>query len=342
MDLTFPLAVVLSGGNALGAYQAGVLQVLQEANLEPDWVCGGSVGAINGAIIAGNAPDSRVAQLRAFWRPGEVEASGGPADEWRRTLAVSAALVAGRADAFLPRNLLFPGFPLGNAEPPSLFDTLPLRASLPSFVDFDRLNAGAPRFIATAVDLENGDDVVFDTSVAPIGPDHLRASAALLPVFPPVEIDGRLLGDAGISANLPLDSVLDSLTDERIFIVAVDLLPLAARRPATLTEVADRMQDLTFANQSRRAITAWSRVFAERAAGGRPTPAATLIHLVYADQGREVVGKAFDFSPTTLRDRWDMGARDATAMLAMMNDGRISIEERPGLHVHRLHFGPAT
>src|SRR5262245_53276554 len=61
------IALVLQGGGALGAYQAGVYQALQEVGLEPDWVAGVSIGAINGAIIAGNPPELRIEKLRAFW-----------------------------------------------------------------------------------------------------------------------------------------------------------------------------------------------------------------------------------------------------------------------------------
>jgi NTE family protein len=61
------LALVLQGGGALGAYQAGVYQAMHEANIMPDWVAGVSIGAINAAIIAGNPPHRRIAQLHAFW-----------------------------------------------------------------------------------------------------------------------------------------------------------------------------------------------------------------------------------------------------------------------------------
>ena len=158
----------------------------------------------------------------------------------------------------------------------------------------------------------------------------------MMPVFPPVDVEGRLLADAGISANLPLDAVLGALTDERLLLVAVDLLPPEGRRPTTLSEVAERQQDLVFAAQSRRAITAWGRLFAERAAAGRPAPAVTLLHLIYADQEREVVGKAFDFSAATIAERWGKGVRDAGKMIRMLEDGRIVVGDKPGLHVHRL------
>src|SRR5215813_13628884 len=62
------IVLVLQGGGALGAYQAGVYQALQEAGIEPDWVIGTSIGAINASIIAGNTPENRLPRLREFWR----------------------------------------------------------------------------------------------------------------------------------------------------------------------------------------------------------------------------------------------------------------------------------
>jgi predicted acylesterase/phospholipase RssA len=61
------IALVLQGGGALGAYQAGVFEALAEAGIEPDWIAGISIGAFNSAIIAGNPPEARVDKLRQFW-----------------------------------------------------------------------------------------------------------------------------------------------------------------------------------------------------------------------------------------------------------------------------------
>lgn len=333
------LALVLAGGAALGAYQGGVYEVLHGAGMLPDWVSGGSAGAVNGALIVGCPPAERVARLRGYWRPGVTQAAdGGPIDDWRRSMAVLTSIVTGRVDLFGPRNLMIPAWPFGNTEPPSLFDTTPLDAALAEIVDWDMLNSGHPRFTATTVDVDTGEDVIFDSTRMQLTPQHVRASGAMLPAFPPVEIEGRLFGDAGISANLPLDTVLEESDGGRRLVIAVDLLPPMAPRPRTLTEVASRLQDLNFAMQSRRAIAGWQRLFAERLRGpdAGNVGAVTLIHLIYADQQREVVGKAFDFSPATIRDRWDRGARDAAEMLASLADGRIVIAEKPGLHVHQI------
>src|SRR6266498_2559859 len=71
------VVLVLQGGGALGAYQVGVYQALHEAGIEPDWVIGTSVGAINGALIAGNPPERRLERLHAFWERVEQHAGVG-------------------------------------------------------------------------------------------------------------------------------------------------------------------------------------------------------------------------------------------------------------------------
>lgn len=313
--------LVLSGGNALGAYQAGAIDALLGAGIEPAWVAGGSIGAINGAILCGNAPGDRVARLRDFWGPADAPPAWPGFETARRTAAVAATLAGGRPGLFAPRAPWEPH--------PGLYDTDPLAATLARLVDFERLNAGSPRFTATAIDVESGEDVAFDTARGSVTPERLRASGALIPVFPPVEVDGRLLGDAGISLNLPLDAVLAEAAGETT-IVAIDLLPLAAPRPATLGDTIARIQDLTFAVQSRRAIAAWGSLLAAR---GDAAPAVTLLHLSYAAQGDEVSGKAFDFSAPSVAQRWRTGAADMTRALAALADRRV--QPRPGLTLLR-------
>jgi len=333
------LALVLSGGNALGAYQAGAYQALEEAGLEPDEVAGASAGAINGALICGNPQGRRLERLAAFWRPSGTDeglALAGMQEDARRTAAAGLTLATGRADTFVPRSLWERWWASnGPAEAASLYDTRPLAATLERLVDFDLLNAGRPRFAATALDVESGEDVVFDTARHRITADHLRASAAMIPAFPPVEVEGRLLADAGLSANLPLDAVLSRPVAGRLLCITLDLLPLGAPRPRSLGAATERMQDLVFASQTRRAFAAWQAIFDERAArGGSAVPAITVLRLAYADQAREVSGKAFDFSPRSVRGRWDAGYRDMTDALAQVRAGGIATEQ-PGLAVYR-------
>jgi NTE family protein len=249
------LALVLSGGNALGAYHGGAYQALHEAGWLPDRVVGASAGAVSGAVICGNAAEQRMTRLEALWRPspgagGEPEA--GPAEELRRTNAVAYSMAMGQPGIFAPRSIYGPWWnPFGNTEPASLYDATPLDRTLSQLVDFDRLNAGAPRFSLTAVDVESGEDILFDTTTHALGADHVRASSALLPAFSPVEIGGRMLADAGLSLNLPLDTVLSEASERPLLCIAVDLLPLRGPRPTTLGEAIVRMQDIVFAAQSR-------------------------------------------------------------------------------------------
>jgi NTE family protein len=204
--------------------------------------------------------------------------------------------------------------------------------TLERLADFELLNSGTPRFTVTAVDIESGEDIVFDTRTHRIVPEHIRASAALLPVFAPVDIGGRLLGDAGISANLPLDSVLSEPSDRPLLCIAIDLLPLGAPRPETLGGTVARMQDLMFATQSRRAIAAWQALYDERARNGDPG-SVTILHIAYANHAREVSGKAFDFSPQSVAERWASGRDDLAGALAALDGGAVAAGEA-GLGVY--------
>ncbi|RZM17867.1 MAG: patatin-like phospholipase family protein, partial [Sphingomonas sp.] len=223
----FDVVLVLSGGNALGAFEAGVYEALHEHSLQPDWIIGASIGAINGALITGSAPDRRIETLRTFWRPAP---SGAPPLPWlsaletsRRTNAVGWSATLGRPGIFGP---LMSSLTPWTDNQPSIFETNQLVTTLEKLVDFDCLNMSQCRYTATAVDLETGDDVIFDSAAMQVGPDHVRASAALPVAFPPVEIDGRWLVDGGLSANLPLDPVLSEPPPRPTLCIAVDLLPL--------------------------------------------------------------------------------------------------------------------
>lgn len=327
------LVLVLGGGNALGAFEAGVYQALHDHDLMPDWIVGVSVGAINGGIIAGTAPSQRIDALRTLWRPDGTPAdwpvfgmgNGSPwAETARRTAAATWTLTAGRPGMFGP---LLSSLAPWTDRHPSLFETDRMAAMLAELIDTDELNAGRCRFTATAVDLATGLDVVFDSRDRRIEPRHIRASAALPVAFPAVEIDGRWLVDGGLSANLPLDPVLAAPAARPMLCIAVDLLPLAQPLPRTLGDTATRMQDLIFAAQSRRTIARWQTIHA-----GRDDIAVTLAPIVYADQRIEVAGKAMDFSGPTIARRWAAGRTAAERLIADLAAGSLPIG-RPGLHV---------
>lgn len=326
----FDVVLVFSGGNALGAFEAGVYEALHYSGLQPDWVVGASIGAINGALIAGSAPERRVDNLRAFWRPtvASVASTGMPwLETGRRTNAVTWTAMTGRSGIFGP--LLSALWPWTDVRP-SLFETNQLETTLAGIVDFDLLNEGPCRFTATAVDVQTGADVVLDSAMIRIGPAHIRASAALPVVFPPVEVDGRWLADGGLSANLPLDPVLAAPPTRATLCIAVDLLPLTGAVPATLGEAAGRMQDLIFAAQSRRTIARWQTVYA-----GRDDVQVTLVRLPYSDQQDEVAGKALDFSGPTVAQRWLAGHRAGVAVAAGLASGSFGFAEA-GLSVRTV------
>ena len=331
-DRPYRIALVLSGGNALGSWQAGAFAALATRGIAPDWVSGASAGSINAAMIAGNTAEQAVGRLREFWTPAP---NGGAAwwpaeiDAWRRTAAVSAGLAIGRFDAFSPRPFFGEPWASAGEGVASVFDTAPMAAMLRRSVDWDRVASGPTRLSIAAVDLASGVDVVFDSARERLGPDHVRASSALLPAFPAVEIGGRHYVDAGLSANLPVDAVLAGPPAEPLLCIVLDLLPLSSPVPRTIGEAVGRMQDLIFAAQSRRAVDAWSEVYRLH---GAAAPVVTLARLAYADQSREVAGKAFDFSPESAGERWAAGEAAMTAFLDRLAAGAVPMG-RPGLTV---------
>lgn len=203
-DRPRPIALVFAGGNALGAYQAGAFAAFDRAGRKPFWLAGSSVGAVNAAIIAGNKPENRVSALREYWRRASLP--DGPWDVpipgWSRSLHLASSVqtrLLGRPAIFSPR-LSLPGS-AQNPEQASLYNFTPLRRTLGELIDFERVNGGDIRMSIMTVDIETGEEVVFDTSRECILLDHVLASAGLIPDFPAREIGGRWLGDGALSAN---------------------------------------------------------------------------------------------------------------------------------------------
>jgi NTE family protein len=332
------VALVLGGGNALGAYHAGFYEALHEAGIEPDWVLGTSIGAVTGAIIAGNPRERRLKRLRQLWRPADAR-SGWPLpwavapEEWRRTGAVLETMLTGRDGMFGGLWSSAAGWPRDPiAGSPAVYDTQPLGTTLRELVDFDLVNSGTVRFTAIAVDVETGEEVTMDSRRQTLSAEHVRASASLLTTFPAVEVEGRLLADGGLSMNLPLDPVMVEEGDAPMLCIASDLLPLASGRPKTLGEVAARMQDLAFAAQTQRTLSHWRRFFDADPREGAAPRSITLVTTAYTDQQREVAGKAMDFSPETILQRWTSGRADGEALVGRLRRGEISVG-RGGLSI---------
>jgi NTE family protein len=369
---TRPLrALVLSGGVALGAFEAGAYAALEEAgSTTPDWLIGASVGAVNAALIAGNPPKRRVERLREFWKaiasdptPATTFLLGPPppTGAWRQAYNEASALqtiLFGRPGLFRPRLML--GAQIGEA--PALYDLEPLQRRLLEMVDFGQLNSGDIRLSVITTDVVSGERIVFDTGRGVrIGPEHLVASCALLPLFAPVEVKGRLLADGGLASNLALDLVLDEPRTGPLECFAVELFARAGSRPQSLGASIARAGDLAFGNQTRRIIEGRAREHRLRAlldrlaarlppelhedaevasllaeAGSREGNVTLLLLGYHAAADEAGPGKVFDFSHSTLADRWEAGAHCMQEALRRLRLPESAATLAPGLLLHEV------
>jgi NTE family protein len=325
------IALVLAGGMALGAYQAGAYDRLHRAGtLSVDWLAGSSVGAVNAALIAGSRTQGPIETLRRFWSGDKLWLPLMPAGEWRgelrhlqNWLSVLQSRLFGAAGHFRPR---FSLNPMKRFE--SLYDLTPMRNRIENLVDFARLNSGSVRVSVAATDVQTGELVVFDTGAGTrIGMEHLLASCGFLPEFAPVEIDGRLLGDGGLYANAPVEVVLNTWKQGPILVL--DLFASEGSRPTSLEAALERKNDLIFGNQTLRFLNACTGV-------DRPG-APPVVYLSYRPCEHEAgPEKTFDMSRATLSDRWNAGMLDMEHALQRMSSGAqlpslAIIRRQPGI-----------
>lgn len=336
-------ALVLQGGGALGAYQAGVYAALSETSLEPHWIAGVSIGAINAALIAGNAPEHRVDKLREFWHL----VSSGPSqrlpswmgdratqNQWSATMAS----LVGIPGFFEPR--YSPALLLGGAAPLlSYYDTSALKTTLERLVDFDRINHCEARFSVGAVNVRTGNSVYFDNTRQRIGPEHIMASGALPPGFAPISIDGDDYWDGGIVSNTPLQYVLDMHPrSEPLVVLQVDLFNARGEMPRTMAGVMERQKDITYSSRTRMNTDALAAnmnlqqaiadLITKLPAHLRKDPSVLevqsqlthepidIFHLIYRDKPYELESKDYEFSRAAVEEHWESGARDMRVTLA--------------------------
>ncbi len=338
------VALVLQGGGALGAYQAGAYATLAEAGYEPDWIAGISIGAINGAIIAGNPPERRAERLRGFWEriTNGVAARpcvGGDAlrglfNEWSAFASIASG-VAGFYRLRVPSPWLQPW---GTDGALSLYDTTPLRSTLEDFVDFDLLNAGHPRLSVGAANIRKGNSVYFDTRARRLGPEHIMASAALPPGFPPVEIEGEHYWDGGVVSNTPLQHLLDAEHDSSVLVFQVDLFSARGGMPRSMLDVYERHKDILYSSRTRLNTDAARGVQGLRCAVARllqKLPASlrddddvrfigrtcasnahmSVVHLIYREKNYETQSKDYEFSRVSMEEHWQAGVNDTRRTL---------------------------
>lgn len=244
------VVLVFQGGGALGAYQAGVYEALHEAGIEPDWIIGTSIGAINAALIAGNQRHRRLAALEAFWQRMMQRETVWPMWPLAPSFAYWRTLAAGIAGFFEPHIPAFWGAhtPLG-ADGAAYYSTYPLRRTLEDLIDFSLVNRNAPRLMAGAAHVRTSRMHYFDTREMQLDVRHVMASGALPPAFPAVRIDGELYWDGGILSNTPTEAIFDDPHRKSSLIFAVHLWNPVGREPSTIWEVMHRQKDIQYSSR---------------------------------------------------------------------------------------------
>ncbi len=327
------VVLVFQGGGALGAYQAGVYQALEEAGIEPDWIIGTSIGAINAALIAGNEPKNRLARLEEFWQRMAHKApwhSGGAFPQLAQSLSFWNTVVQGIPGFFEPNPLAAWGqhFRMG-AEKAGHYTTAPLEKTLRELIDFPRLGHGQPRLTVGAAQVRTSKMRYFDSRDMAVRVEHIMASGALPPAFPPVRIDGELYWDGGILSNTPSEVVFDDNPRKNSLIFAVHLWNPEGPEPESLSEVAHRQKELQYSSRvsnhiSRQLETHRLRYIINQLSAQIPEAqrktarvrelaaygCLTQIHVVrllapartWDDHTKDV-----DFSPEGIRERWRAG-----------------------------------
>jgi NTE family protein len=334
------VGLVLQGGGALGSYQAGVYETLASSDYTPDWVAGISIGAINAAIIAGNAPKDRVHRLRSFWEDITAPTvlwphATGALATWQRWTSAVMATAFGQPGFFSPSP---PTWGPSNKRV-SYYSTSALKATLERLVDFDRINAGQEmRLSVGAVNVETGDFAYFDSAEMTIRPEHVMASGALPPGFPPIEIDGEQYWDGGLFSNTPLQYMVDYYPRRSRVIFQVDLFPARARhRPTNLDEVHEREKDIRYSSRTRlttkmlrekhdvrHAINELHKLLppemasteqAKRLYNHGCVTTMDIVQLIYRPDEPQGSLKDFEFSRPTMEMRWQQGLADARTTL---------------------------
>ncbi len=334
----------------MGAYHIGAFQALQEYSFEPDWVCGISMGAINGAIIAGNAPERRLEKLDAFWaaisRPFSMPTFGGVrVRSWEHGLSFARTLLLGQPGFFVPRPLNPYLAPPGIAAT-SFYDTAPLYQTLAAMVDFDRLNNNETRLSVGATDVETGALRFFDTqtTVGRFGPEHVVASGSLPPGFPATRIDDKFYWDAGCVSNSPFEAVLDDPPHGHTVVFVIDLWNAKGAVPATMEAVAWRAKQIQYASNTPQHIEGLAaRVNLRHALALLQDPNAVrsdrrldLVHIVYYPGEDQIPSSDAEFSRASIAERRKAGLLDMRRALADRPWHRVEKPAQVGCMVHRV------
>jgi NTE family protein len=334
------IVLVFQGGGALGAYQAGVYQALHEAGIEPDWIIGTSIGAINASLIAGNEPENRLERLEEFWRRMTRKELWGLSTwpELSDTTSYWSTLLGGIPGFFEPNPLALLGahYPLGR-DKASYYSTAPLEKTLSELVDFALVKRCTPRLTVGAAHVRTSEMRYFDSRETALTVRHVMASGALPPAFPAVRIDGELYWDGGILSNTPTEAIFDDNPRRNSLIFAVHVWNPMGAEPETIWEVIHRQKDIQYSSRvashiaKQRQVHKLRHVVSELVKfipeGERNNPVVKdlaeygcrtqmhVVRLLAPRLDKENHTKDIDFSPTGIRLRWEAGYADTARAL---------------------------
>jgi NTE family protein len=336
------IVLVFQGGGALGAYQVGAYEALHDAGIEPDWVIGTSIGAINASIVAGNAPEHRLDKLRAFWncvQHSSLTQAIAALPFFGPALATWSTIAGGLPNFFAPNMQAFAGAQVKlGAEAAGYYRTGPLGDTLAGLVDFERINGGPVRLTVGAANVRTSEMRYFDSRDMKLDLRHVMASGALPPAFPAIRIDGDLYWDGGILSNTPVEAVFDDYPRRNSVVFAIHIWNPDGPEPQTIGQVMNRQKDVQYSSRAashiarQRQIHRLRHVISELAAKLPP-------ELRNADDVRQLAGygcltrmhvvrvmaaslpnedhtKDIDFSPSGVASRWAAGYADTQRAIA--------------------------
>ncbi|MBN9061619.1 MAG: hypothetical protein BGP06_02395 [Rhizobiales bacterium 65-9] len=358
------IGLVLQGGGALGAYQAGVFHALHEAKIEPEWLSGVSIGAINAAIIAGNRRENQLDRLQEFWRMVSdrkiwlFTPEGDVFRQFRNQASAMMTTLLGLPGFFAPRDIN-PWLQFAGASgATSFYDTSALRETLLRLIDWDILNNQERRLSVGAVNVRTGNFRYFDSAIERIEPEHVMASGALPPAFPAVKIENEYYWDGGIVSNTPLQYLLEleELTDSLVF--QVDLFSARGELPRDMEAVVGRHKDIMYSSRTRNNTDAFRRIHNLRLklreallrvpedqrtkddrailASMEDVPQVNIVQLIYQQKSYEGHAKDYEFSGTSMREHWAAGYEDTAKTLRHRLWLKIPPED-VGMSVHDVH-----
>jgi NTE family protein len=358
------VALILQGGGALGAYQAGVYQALHEGDIEPDWITGVSIGGINAAIIAGNRRENRLPRLREFWeritsrKVWHYTPDGDIFRQMRNAVSAQMTMLQGQPGFFKPHDINAWMSPAGARTATSLYDNSPLHETLLELVDFSLINDRQVRFSVGAVNILTGNFVYFDNRDEEIIPEHVMASGALPPALPMVKIGTDYFWDGGIVSNTPLQHLLEQEDGQDSLVFQVDLFSARGPLPREMSDVLGRHKDIMYSSRTRyntdmfRKLQKWkrrthaalARIPEDRLSDDEKRwmveldnlPEMTILHLIYQQKAYEGHAKDHEFSGTSMREHWQSGYEDTQTTLKQRDWLRLP-NPGGGIVVHDVH-----